>query len=63
MLPDLVPATKGRVPKGTPGKYDYKNPGVYILENGKSIKELGIHCECFATVVTRSRHAQGQLTS
>jgi hypothetical protein len=55
MLPDLLPATKGRVPRGSPGKYDYKDPGVYTLENAKSIKELGIRCECAPAPPSRGR--------
>jgi len=51
------------VPKGTPGKYDYKDPGVYTLENDKSIKELGIHCECSGRSCDKVQACRGQLTS
>lgn len=45
MVRKQLPDVASRVPMGTPGKYDYKSPGVYTLENGKSIKELGITCK------------------
>lgn len=51
------------MPKGTPGKYDYKDPGVYTLENDKSIKELGIHCECSGRSCDKVQACRGQLTS
>ncbi|WWD22889.1 hypothetical protein CI109_107384 [Kwoniella shandongensis] len=42
MLREEFPEQKDRFALGTPGKYIYKDPGVYTLKNEKSIKELGI---------------------
>ncbi|ODN83671.1 hypothetical protein L202_01768 [Cryptococcus amylolentus CBS 6039] len=41
-LRHLYPAQAGRFAQGTPGKYMYKDPGIYELSNEKSRKELGI---------------------
>ncbi|OXG48049.1 oxidoreductase [Cryptococcus neoformans] len=42
MLRELYPEQKERFALGTPGKYMYRNPGVYVLTNEKSQRELGI---------------------
>lgn len=45
MLRELYPEQKERFALGTPGKYMYRNPGVYVLTNEKSQRELGITCK------------------
>lgn len=44
-LHQAYPAESHRVPVGTPGKYEYKDPGVYGFDSSKSTRELGIKCE------------------
>ncbi|KIR27525.1 hypothetical protein I309_03446 [Cryptococcus deuterogattii LA55] len=42
MLRVLYPEQTERFVLGTPGKYMYSDPGVYVFTNDKSQKELGI---------------------
>lgn len=39
------PEIEGRIALGNPGKYGYRDPGVYTIENTKSQQELGIRCK------------------
>lgn len=45
MLRVLYPEQTERFVLGTPGKYMYSDPGVYVFTNDKSQKELGITCK------------------
>lgn len=45
MLRELYPEQKERFALGAPGKYMYRDPGVYVLTNEKSQRELGITCK------------------
>ena len=44
-LQQAYPVESDRVPVGTPGKYEYQDPGVYGFDSSKSVRELGIKCE------------------
>lgn len=53
MLRPMFPDEVDRINEGTPGKYMYKDPGVYTLKNDKSIEELGITCELRTVEISR----------
>jgi hypothetical protein len=50
-IADLVreqfPDKADRIALGTPGTYGFNEPGVYVLDCSKSVKELGVVCEWF----------------
>lgn len=48
MARDWYPELKDRITLGKPGKYVYRDPGVYAVSNEKSKKELGIKCTTFS---------------
>ncbi|KAI9638370.1 putative oxidoreductase [Dioszegia hungarica] len=51
-LHQAYPAESHRVPVGTPGKYEYKDPGVYGFDSSKSTRELGIKYHTFEETMT-----------
>jgi hypothetical protein len=45
MAREWYPELKDRIVTGNPGKYSYKDPGVYTISNEKSKKVLGMKCK------------------
>lgn len=49
---ESYPEIKDRIIQGHPGKYAYKDPGVYTLKNDKSKRVLGIECRFCLLLLT-----------
>ena len=45
MARQWYPELKDRIIFGQPGRYNYKDPGVYKIDHSKSEKVLGIKCK------------------